>query len=356
MAASIDTRTHDAQEHAHARVGGRRGHPDEPSHDHAHDHAHAHADGHTHAPGQGGERGLRLALGLTLVILCVEVVGGLLAHSLALLADAGHVATDLAALAMALFALRQAHRPADHARTFGYHRTGILVALLNASALIAVTIFIATEAYGRLAHPQPVQPLPMVVAAAIGLAVNLFIATRLRGHGAHGHDAHGHDDLNMRGALLHVIGDAAASAGVIVAAALIALTGWAPLDPLLSVAIAALIALGAWRLLGDALEVLMEATPREIDMRTLVHDMLLAPGVRDVHDLHVWSIGSGLTALSCHARIDPQPLDDGLRVIDGLTCLLRERFGIAHATIQPETTNCAATGLYCALPCGCRDE
>ncbi len=310
-------------------------------------HAHDHHTHDTHAHEHGSEAGLRLALALTLVILLVEVAGGILSHSLALLADAGHVLTDFGALGMALFAARQAHRPADHTRTYGYHRTGILVALLNAATLIAITLFIGLEAYGRLAHPAQVQPAPMVVAAAIGLVVNLFTATRLHGHG---------HDLNTRAAWLHVLGDAGASAGVIVGAIVIAFTGWTALDPVLSVAIAVLIAGGAWRLLNEALTVLMEAAPREINMPELVRQMLRVPGVRDVHDLHVWSIGSGLTALSCHVRIDDQPLCDGLSVVERLNLALREGFGISHCTIQPETTGCAATGLYCALRCGCGEK
>jgi cobalt-zinc-cadmium efflux system protein len=320
------------------------------AHDHDHDgHAHGRRDhgGHAHPHARGVEAGLRLALVLTFVILLVEVAGGLLSHSLALLADAGHVLTDAGALAMALFAARQVHRPADQTRTYGYHRTGILVALLNAAMLIAITLFIVVEAYSRLAHPEKVQTAPMVVAAAIGLVVNLFTATRLHGHG---------HDLNTRAAWLHVVNDAGASAGVIVAALLIAFTGQTALDPVLSVAIAALIAVGAWRLLNEALTVLMEAAPREINMPELVRQMLGVSGVRDVHDLHVWSIGSGLTALSCHVRIDDQPLCDGLSVVDRLNATLRDRFGIAHCTIQPETTGCAAPDLYCALPCGCCEE
>ena len=300
--------------------------------------------GRAHA--HGAERQLRLALALTAVILVIELVGGWLAHSLALFADAGHALTDLAALGLALFAARQAHRPADQARTYGYHRTGILVALLNAGALIVIALVIAVEAYSRVLHPLAVQPLPMVAAAAVGLAINVFVATRLHGHG----------DLNMRGAWLHVVGDAGASAGVIVAAVLIALTGWLPIDPLLSLAVAGLIALGAWRLSRAALSVLMEAVPRGIDMPQMVRQMLRVPGVRDVHDLHVWSVGSGLTMLSCHVRIDEQPLADGLEVIQRLGQVLRERFGIAHCTIQPETTGCVTTDLYCALPCGCCGE
>ncbi len=356
-------------------------HDDGPNHTHnGHDHdAHAHAhdvteqDGQGHVHGHAGERGLLLALALTVVILLAETIGGLLSHSLALFADAGHVVTDLGGLGMALFAARQAHRPADHTRTFGYHRTGILVALLNASTLIVIALVIVVEAVGRLAHPQGVSETPMIAAAAVGLSLNLFIASRLHTHvghsHGHGHDSHGHAhddhdshtrargrDLNIQGAWLHVIGDAGASAGVIVAAVVIGYTNWTPLDPILSVAIALLIAWGAWRLLGNALAILMEATPREINVPEMVRQMLRVPGVRDVHDLHVWSIGSGLTMMSCHVRIDDQPLCDGLRIVDHLDRLLADRFAISHSTIQPETTGCPTTSLYCALPCGCRGE
>lgn len=323
-------------------------------HDHGpgqHDHGHSHGPGqHDHGPGHvhGGERGLRLALALTAVILLVEATGGVLSHSLALLADAGHVVTDLGALGLALFAARQAHRPADHTRTFGYHRTGILVALFNACALIAIAVLIVYEAYGRLLHPGPINPWPMTVAAAIGLSINLFVATRLHGHS--------HGDLNVRGAWLHVVGDAGASAGVIVAALAIALTHWTPLDPLLSAAIAVLIAAGAWRLMSDALAILMESTPRGLDVPAMVREMSAVPGVLDVHDVHVWSIGPNQTMLSCHVHLGEQSLTQGLQVVDRLNTLLGERFGIAHCTIQPEVVGCTGAKLHCALPCGCEDH
>ncbi len=361
-ASSPRTQTHahdDGSTHIDAADDG---HP----HD-GHPHDVTERDGHGHAHHHDDERGLLLALALTVVILLAETIGGLLSHSLALFADAGHVVTDLGGLGMALFAARQAHRPADHTRTFGYHRTGILVALLNASTLIVIALVIVVEAIGRLAHPQGVSETPMIAAAAVGLSLNLFIASRLHAHAGHehAHDSHGHShahdqghgqDLNIQGAWLHVIGDAGASAGVIVAAVVIGYTNWTPLDPILSVAIALLIAWGAWRLLGNALAILMEATPREINVPEMVRQMLRVPGVRDVHDLHVWSIGSGLTMMSCHVRIDDQPLCDGLRIVDHLDHMLADRFGISHSTIQPETTGCPTTSLYCALPCGCRGE
>jgi cobalt-zinc-cadmium efflux system protein len=303
---------------------------------------------HNHSHSHGSEHQLGWALGLTFLILAVEVIGSVLSQSLALIADAGHVVTDVGALALAYFAARQAHRPADSMRTFGYQRAGILAALANAAALLAIALVIGIEAYGRLMHPYPVNPLPMIVAAAIGLAINLFIASRLHGHG--------HGDLNVRGVWLHVVGDAGAAIGVIVGAAVIALTGWSLVDPLLSVAIAVLIAAGAWGLLRNAVAVLMEGVPAHIDLAEVVRQMQRVPGVRGVHDLHVWTVRPGLIMLSCHVRVDDQSLEDGLSVVHQLDQAMSERFGIGHCTIQLETIGCGSTELYCALPCGCCGE
>lgn len=300
---------------------------------------------HKHTHSHGNEHQLGWALILTVLILAVEVVGSVLSHSLALIADAGHVVTDVGALALAYFAARQAHRPADSMRTFGYQRAGILAALANAAALLAIALVIGIEAYGRLMHPYRVDPTPMIVAAALGLALNLLIAGRLHGHG--------HDDLNIRGAWLHVVGDAGAAVGVIAGAVVIAVTGWTPVDPLLSMAIALLIAAGAWGLLRNAVAVLMEGVPADIDLDDVVRQMQRVPGVRGVHDLHVWTVRPGLIMLSCHVTVDDQSLEDGLSVVRRLDRAMSERFGIGHCTIQLETTGCGTTELYCELPCAC---
>src|SRR5207253_10964303 len=190
---------------------------------------------------------LRLALGLTLAILVIELAGGLLAHSLALLSDAGHVLTDIFALGLAWFAIAQAERPADASKTFGYHRVGILTALVNAVTLIVIALVILWEAVQRFQHPEPVQPLVMFLAAGIGIGVNLFIGFGLQKEG---------DNLNVRAAALHVFGDVGASVAVIVADVVILLTGWYPADPILSVGIADLIAVGAWRILRETTDIL----------------------------------------------------------------------------------------------------
>lgn len=302
-----------------------------------------HSHGHNHAHGMA-KKTLRLAFFLTLIILAAGLTGGILANSLALLSDAGHIVTDLFALGLAWFAAAQAERPADERRTFGYHRVGILVAFLNAVLLIGIAIFICYEAVQRVQHPEVVQPLIMFVSAAIAIGVNLFIAFGLQ------KEEH---NLNIRAASLHVIGDIGASIGVVVAGIIILLTGWTIVDPILSVAIAILVAFSAWRLLRETMEILLESTPRSICMTDLVKDMKHVDGVRDVHDLHVWSITSDMNALSCHVMIDNLPPTASSPILNSLTALLKERYQIGHTTIQFECSTVHKTacceGLYCRM-------
>ncbi len=302
-------------------------------------HGRRHDHGHDHAHGLTG-RTLRTAFVLTLVILAVELAGGLLSHSLALLSDAGHVLTDIFALGLAWFAAAQAGRPADARNTYGYHRIGILTALVNAVTLILVVMWIAYEAVGRFQHPQEVTPWLMFVSAAVGIAVNLYIAVGLQKGGA--------ENLNARAALLHVLGDIGASAGVIVGGVVILLTRWSPVDPLISLGIAVLIARGTWSVLRETVDILMEATPKDVNVAGLVRDMLRAPSVVDVHDLHVWSIAGGMRALSAHVQVGDRPLSACGPVLDDLRGLLRDKYRIAHSTIQFECADCAgARELYC---------
>jgi cobalt-zinc-cadmium efflux system protein len=304
--------------------------------------------GHDHTHGMA-KKTLRLAFFLTLVILLAEVVGGRVANSLALLSDAGHVLTDIFALGLAWFATAQAERPASGHNTFGYHRVGILAALINALTLILVTIWICWEAVQRFQHPQPIEPLPMFLSAGVGIALNLFIGFGLRKE---------KEDLNARAAALHVFGDVGASVAVILAGIIILLTGWSIADPLLSLGIAVLIALGAWRILHETTDILLEAAPREINLSALVRDMLRVTGVRDVHDLHVWSITNGMYALSCHAEIDDLPPSQSAPILSSLEALLQEKYRIGHTAIQFESLAhqgrcCPEDGLYCRLKmCG----
>ena len=300
--------------------------------------------GHQHTHNMA-KQSLRLAFFLTILILGAELIGGFLANSLALLSDAGHVITDIFALGLAWFAIVQAERPANARKTFGYHRVGILAALVNAVTLILIAIAILWEAVQRLQHPQPVQPLIMFLAAGVGIIVNLYIGFGLRKEG---------ENLNARAATLHVFGDAAVSAGVIIAGIVILLTRWTIVDPLLSIGVSVLIASGAWRILRETTDILLEGVPRGLSMSDLVDDMRRIPGVQDVHDLHVWSITSNMYALSCHVMIENLPPSNSSSILQALNSMLNEKYHIGHATIQFECDAhqehyCAVNGLYCRL-------
>ena len=276
---------------------------------------------------QGGAK-LRLALGLTLAILVIELAGGLLSHSLALLSDAGHVLTDVFALGLAWFAIEQAKRPADQRRSYGYQRVGILAALLNALTLMVIVLAIAVEAVRRLMAPVPVEAGVVIITALLGISVNAFVIHLLRGGGP---------SLNLRAALLHVTGDVAASVGVVVAGVVIVLTGWLYIDPILSLAIAALIAYGAWKIVRETVNLLMEGTPREINLPAITRQITSTPNVSGVHDLHVWALSSEQVALSCHVVVGDISLGDAEHVIRDLEHRLCDRFAIGHTTIQVES-------------------
>lgn len=285
---------------------------------------------------------LRAAFVLTIAILAVEVTGGVVAHSLALLSDAGHVLTDVAALGLAWFAAVQAGRPADSRNTFGYHRIGILAALANAVTLTLVVAFIAVEAVLRLRNPEPVTPWIMIAAAAVAIGVNAVIALTLR-------DDSGRN-LNARAAVLHVLGDVAAATGVIVGALVILRTGRNEVDPLISLGIALLIAAGAWGILRETFIILMEASPRGLDIGAMVTEISAQPGVTGIHDLHVWSIDGSRTAVSAHLGVATTDLHDADTVLQRVNTLLLDRFAISHSTFQLECHDCAPDPqLHCAV-------
>src|SRR5579864_1866161 len=271
---------------------------------------------------------LRLALGLTLAVLIVEFSGGLLSHSLALMSDAGHVLTDVFALGLAWFAVEQAKRPADKRRTYGYQRVGILAALVNSVALIVIVVAIAFEAVRRLMEPQPVHGGIVVATALAGIAINVAVILTLRQGGR---------NLNLRAALLHVVGDVGASAGVVVAGIVILVTGWLPIDPILSLCIATLIAFGAWRIVSETTNLLLEGAPSDIDLSALTSEITHTDHVSSVHDLHVWALSAEAMALSCHVVIDECPLPDAEHVVRDLERRLCEKFDIGHTTIQVES-------------------
>ena len=282
-----------------------------------HDHHHHHA---------GSQRALAAALAITVLFALAELAGGLLTGSLALLADAGHMATDVLALALSLFAGWMAARPTTPRRTYGFQRAEILAALANGAALVLIAVVIAWQALGRLSNPPEVDSLPMLAIAVAGLLANLAAgAILLRGGG---------ESLNVRGALLHVGSDAAGSVGAILAGAVMLTTGWGQADALASLLIAVLVLWGSWRLVRESVDVLLEAAPTRIDTADLEAAMVAVPGVASVHDIHVWTVTSGFVAMSGHAALDGS--HDTHRVLDDLTRTLTHRFDIDHVTIQPE--------------------
>jgi cobalt-zinc-cadmium efflux system protein len=254
-----------------------------------------------------------------------EVVGGLLANSLALLADAGHMLADVVALALSLWAMRLARRPPSMDKTYGYVRMEILAALVNGAALLVISGMIGWEAWQRVREPVVVDGPLLAAVAAGGLIVNLIAASLLH--------AHAHDSLNVRGAYLHVLGDLLGSVGALVAGAIVWQTGWTAADALVSVLIAGLILVSAWQLVREATDVLLEAAPSHVDVERLLAELRGVPDLHDVHDLHVWTLTSGFVALSAHGVIE-DPLDQG-RVLDEVRERAR-RHGIEHVTFQLE--------------------
>ncbi len=270
-------------------------------------------------------RRLRYVLLITAVFMIVEAVGGWLSGSLALLADAGHMLTDVGALGLTLVTASVAQRPADDRKTYGYVRWEILAALVNGAALVAIAGWVVFEAVHRLGDPHPVQAGLMLAVAGAGLAANAVALWLL--HGTHQHS------LNTRGAYLHILGDLLGSAGAIIAGAVIALTGWTPIDPILSVALALLILIGAWRLVRESTDILLEAVPRTVSMPEVQRRMLEVDGVTAVHDLHVWAVTSGVIAMSGHALVPDLAAHPG--VLDGIRRAMGQ-LGIGHVTIQLE--------------------
>ena len=269
-------------------------------------------------------RVLAIVLGLTAAFTAVEIVGGLLTGSLALLADAAHMLSDNVALGIALLAVWIAGRPSTPERSFGYQRVEILAALVNGVVLVALAIWIFVEAWQRFSDPPDVLAGWVAVVAAAGLAVNLVAAAIL--------DRAGHHTLNMRAALRHVVADAIGSAGVLAAAVVILLTGWRYADPLAGVAIAILILASSWSILRDSVQILLEGAPRGLDARGLGRRLAEMPGVVEVHDLHVWTITSGFPALSAHVLVEAED-DCHARRRELEEVLLRE-YGIEHTTLQ----------------------
>lgn len=284
---------------------------------------------------------LSLAIAITVAVMVGELAGGIAANSLALISDAGHVFTDLIALVFAWISVQQTQRRPSQRMTFGYHRAGILLAVVNALMLVGITITIYVEALSRLRSPGEVEGGLVLVVAGVGLIANLFLLLVLR-------QSHDHS-LGVRSAVLHILGDLLGSVGVVIAAAVILLTGWTLIDPLVSMFVGAVIAVGAWRIIGEAVDILLERAPGYLDVAEVVRSILHVPGVRDVHDLHIWTIAPNLHALSCHLEVADQSISNAAAVLTSVNQVLATHFNIGHSTIQLECEGCDPNELYCTL-------
>ncbi len=307
---------------------------------------HEHSHGHRHDHGHSGGRDLLIALSITLLMMVVEIVGGLLANSLALLSDAGHMLTDNLSLLLSFFAMRFATLPATERKTFGFYRLEILAALVNGIVLVLISFVIIYQAYLRLLRPEPVAGGLMLGVAAIGLVANVVGALVLMRHEK--------TNLNIRGAYLHILGDTLSSIGVVVGGGIIILTGWSIIDPILSILISLVIVYGAWSLVAESVNVLLESTPHHIDIDTVAAAIGGITGVREAYHIHVWTLTSGVYALSAHVLVDDRLVSDSREIVDAITALVAKQFNVQHSTIQLECDRCG-NGV-CSLPTAHRDR
>jgi cobalt-zinc-cadmium efflux system protein len=299
---------------------------------------------HSHAHSHGASTGsvLRWSMIVTFTFVLLEIVAGVRAHSLALISDAGHNFTDALALALAWIGFYLQSKPANETKTYGYHRTGVLSAFVNALTLVVLSAWILYESVMRISHPEPVNETVMMAVAAVGLLMNggIMLALRQSSKG----------DINIRGAFIHMLGDALGSIAIIAGAVAIRYTGWSRVDPVLSIVIALLIVWTAWDIIRESLNILLEGLPRGIQLGDVTTAMKATPGVLDVHDLHIWSLGSSAHALSCHVLIEDVPPSASDVILRRLNGVLEEKFHIAHTTVQFEHVSCAISETGCAIP------
>jgi cobalt-zinc-cadmium efflux system protein len=295
---------------------------------------------HEHSNHTAG-RPLKITLGLVLVIMVAEIIGGILSNSLALLSDAGHMLTDALALGLSLFAMNLARRPATPTRTFGYHRAEIMAALANGTVLVLVSAFIFYEAAQRFSALPTVKTPLMMIIAGIGLAANLVGIGLLRSGSRH--------SINVRAAFWHVAGDTLSSVGVIIAGAVIYFTGWYIADPIVAVVIGVVILWGAVRIVREASDILLESVPPHVRIEDVSAAVKKVPGVVDMHDVHIWTITSGIYALSAHLSIADQTVSQSGDIVTKVNQALSENYNITHTTLQLECDSCP-TGLVCNLP------
>ena len=301
---------------------------------------HSHSHTHSHGPATGSV--LRWSLVATSAFVLVELFAGVRAHSLALISDAGHNFTDALALLLAWFGFYLQSKPADETKTYGYHRASVLSAFLNALTLVALSVWIFYESALRLRHPAAVQESVMMAVAALGLVMNggIMLALRRASRG----------DLNIRGAFVHMLGDALGSIAIIAGAMIIRRTGWVEVDPILSILIGVLIVWTAWDIIRESLNILLEGLPKGIRLDHVAAVMRATQGVLGVHDLHIWSLGSNAHALSCHVLIEDVPPSASDSILRELNGMLAESFHIHHTTMQFEHVSCAISESGCAIP------
>lgn len=324
----------EAHEHGPG-CGEHHEHSEERKHSYGHDRHDEHA-GHSHShidlTSQSNQRRLVLALVITATVFVAEVIGGIISGSLALISDAGHMLTDTLALGLALVALRLARRAPTSTRTFGLYRAEIMAALTNGAILVLVAAYIVYEAYHRLLEPPEVRSGLMLIVAVIGLIANGVGIAILHGGSRH--------NLNIRGAFWHMLSDAISSVGVIIAAVIISLTGWNIVDPIVSLAITVMILRGAVALLWESSNILLEAAPKHVNIDRIVDEVKAIAGAKDMHDVHVWTITSGVYALSAHVLTDDRHLGECQRIVDDIGDMLWEKYSIGHTTLQLECEAC----------------
>lgn len=301
---------------------------------------HSHNHTHSHGPTTGSV--LRWSLVATSAFVVVELFAGVQAHSLALISDAGHNFTDALALLLAWFGFYLQSKPADETKTYGYHRASVLSAFFNALTLVALSVWIFYESALRLRHPAAVEENIMMAVAALGLVLNgsIMLALRRASRG----------DLNIRGAFVHMLGDALGSIAIIAGAIIIHYTGWVQVDPILSILIGVLIVWTAWDIIRESLNILLEGLPKGIQLDHVAAAARAIQGVLGVHDLHIWSLGSNTRALSCHVLIEDLPPSASDRILRELNGMLAESFHIHHTTVQFEHVSCAISENGCAIP------
>jgi cobalt-zinc-cadmium efflux system protein len=295
---------------------------------------------HGHDVGTTGRR-LILSIIVTAAFVIGEAIAGYFAHSLALLSDAGHNFSDGLALVFSWYGIWMARKPSTAKRTFGHHRVGILAALVNSVSLVVIALLIFWEAFFRLRHPEPVRSTPMIIVALVAVLMNTLISLWLRNAAR--------KDLNVRSAYMHMLGDAVSAAGVVAAGVVVALTGASIADPLVSILIGVLILWSSWSILKESVNVLLEAIPKGLNMDAVEQAISGVAGVEAVHDLHVWTVGSGIIACSCHITVEEQSVRSGQNVLRAVAEELEHDFGITHTTIQVEAEGCEENDMYCLM-------